>query len=76
MTDPRKKLPTTTAKPQHCPRLGREVPEAEHRDCPYCFGDDAGIAKGDRKEYCDFEPGKDPVHFGFPDNEDVGRRRG
>ena len=32
-----------------------------HLSCPYCFG-------GDRYEsFCDFQPGVDPLHFGFPE---------
>lgn len=75
MNAPKKKLPTAND-PQHCPRLGRDVPAHEHAECPYCFGDAERIARGDRREYCDFQPGKDPVSFGFPDNEDLGRRGG
>ena len=34
--------------------------------CPYCFGGDKEVATGDHEKFCDFEPGKDPVSFGFP----------
>jgi hypothetical protein len=39
---------------------------AEHAECPYCFGNRQAIAKGRHGEFCDFHPGKDPIHFGFP----------
>lgn len=50
-----------------CPRCDRQLELAEHARCPYCFGDEVSLRRGDRAEFCDFHPGKDPVHFGFPE---------
>ncbi|MBI5535435.1 MAG: hypothetical protein HY898_22085 [Deltaproteobacteria bacterium] len=44
----------------------------EHASCPYCFGKKhEAIEKGERSDFCDFNPDKDPISFGFP--EDSGR---
>jgi hypothetical protein len=50
-----------------CPRLEQERPVEEHINCAYCYGTGVDVAQGDRKCFCDFEPGKDPVNFGFPE---------
>ncbi len=50
-----------------CPRLGRKRTTSEHADCPYCFGTQADVATGQRAKFCDFDPARDPVTFGFPD---------
>lgn len=40
----------------------------EHLRCPYCFGGRReAVEGGDRQEFCDFNPEKDPVAFGFPE---------
>lgn len=54
-----------------CRRVQRELPVQEHRRCPYCLGKEQDIAEGDHRTFCDFRPGVDPIHFGFP--EDRGR---
>jgi len=57
------------AEPQvFCRRIQRELPVTEHSDCPYCFGKATEIAGGDHREFCDFDPKKDPINFGFPDD--------
>jgi hypothetical protein len=50
-----------------CPRLDRARAVEEHVDCPYCFGSPEDVASGRRERFCDFEPGRDPVVFGFPE---------
>ncbi len=58
-----------------CRRTGQSYDPCEHVRCPYCFGTESDVAPGDHEKFCDFEPGKDPVSFGFP--EDLRRfRRG
>ena len=50
-----------------CRRTGRMTPVAEHLVCPYCSGTRAMIeATGNYADFCDYEPGVDPVQFGFP----------
>ncbi len=54
-----------------CRRTGRDRPVREHLICPYCFGEKEEVASADHDRFCDFEQGKDPMSFGFP--EDAGR---
>lgn len=57
-----------------CRRTGRMFSADEHARCPYCSADAATIAAtGDYTEFCDYQAGVDPVHFGFPD--DTSRNR-
>jgi len=51
----------------YCRRLHRNLPVVEHKACPYCFGEQADIKTGDHEKFCDFEEGKDPISFGFPE---------
>lgn len=53
-------------KPVYCHRLDKKLLVREHAECPYCFGKKGEIAPGKHPEFCDFRPGVDPVHFGFP----------
>ena len=53
--------------PGYCPRLAGWQPMKRHEACPYCFGDRRAIQMGDRRCFCDFQKGVDPVHFGFPE---------
>jgi len=46
-----------------CKRLGKQLAVAEHVNCPYCL---SGTAEHERS--CEYDPAKDPVHFGFPGN--------
>jgi hypothetical protein len=50
-----------------CRRINRHLPVGEHLECPYCDGKRADVETGDRKNFCDFKPGEDPICFGFPD---------
>lgn len=50
-----------------CRRINRSLPVAEHLECPYCDGQRAEVETGERRKFCDFKPGEDPVCFGFPD---------
>jgi hypothetical protein len=49
----------------HCRRIDRKLPPEEHADCPYCYGKKK-VEGGEHAEFCDFEPDKDPIVFGFP----------
>jgi hypothetical protein len=51
-----------------CRRLATLRTVEEHLGCPYCFGKRAEVEAGDRSEFCDYQPGVDPVTFGFPEN--------
>ncbi len=54
-----------------CRRVERHLPVQEHLDCPYCYGKRSKVESAEHGRFCDFEKGKDPIHFGFP--EDFGR---
>jgi len=74
MTDPNTGAGDNTTLPMaeklvFCKRVGRELPVAEHKECPYCFGHTDEVAAGEHDEFCDFRPGTDPVSFGFPDDD-------
>lgn len=49
-----------------CRRVDQARTVEEHRSCPYCFGRAADVASGERPRFCDYQPGADPVTFGFP----------
>ena len=51
----------------YCRRVKRPLPLAEHERCPYCFGETGEIKTGEHEKFCDFDPEKDPVNFGFPE---------
>ena len=61
--------PESSKRAKACRRTGQLFDPAECDRCPYCFGDDADVASADRDTFCDFHPGEDPVHFGFPGND-------
>jgi hypothetical protein len=50
-----------------CRRLRRRLPDRDHLACPYCFGREQDVRSADHDRFCDFEEGKDPVVFGFPE---------
>lgn len=49
-----------------CKRTGESFDPKIHLRCPYCFGGEAEVRSGEREGFCDFNPEKDPVSFGFP----------
>jgi len=49
-----------------CVRTGQEYDSSEHSLCPYCFGEKAKIKEGQHGVFCDYDPKRDPIHFGFP----------
>jgi hypothetical protein len=49
-----------------CRRIGKRLPPDEHARCAYCHGDKAEIQTGEHGKFCNYDPNKDPVHFGFP----------
>ena len=51
----------------YCRRIKLALPIAEHKSCSYCFGKESDIETGDHAKFCDFEEGKDPISFGFPE---------
>lgn len=50
----------------HCVRLDQARDVKDHLDCPYCHGKATDVANGERKDFCSFKPGEDPINFGFP----------
>ncbi len=50
-----------------CRRIKLPMPLSEHLTCSYCFGKEADVKSGDHARFCDFEEGKDPICFGFPE---------
>ena len=67
MTEQKLETDSVAEGPVFCRRLERPLPFREHLDCPYCFGNKADISTAEHACFCDFEPGKDPIHFGFPE---------
>jgi hypothetical protein len=51
----------------YCRRLKRPLPVLDHVACSYCFGKERDVRTGDHERFCDFQEGKDPIHFGFPE---------
>lgn len=51
----------------YCARVRDMRSVDEHLHCPYCFAPPTLIETADHTKFCDFEPGKDPVNFGFPE---------
>ena len=69
MSEPRAEKPKDEADDQvRCRRTGEKYSPDEHHRCPYCYGAIADVAEGDHETFCDFDPEKDPVQFGFPEN--------
>jgi len=64
-----KSLPNPMEARIHCRRVDALYTTAQHRACPYCFGGEGDVLKGDHAAFCDFKPGQDPVVFGFPDDQ-------
>lgn len=65
--DPKKK-DEGTGKKVFCVRNQVDKGAPEHLSCPYCFGRKCEVVeRGERKEFCDFDPDKDPTSFGFPE---------
>ena len=50
----------------YCRRVGKRYAPAEHEECAYCHGSKAEIETGEHGKFCNYDPDKDPVHFGFP----------
>ena len=51
-----------------CVRNQTEKPAEEHLGCAYCFGRRVEVVEGgERREFCDYDPDKDPTAFGFPE---------
>ncbi len=71
MTDPTTKkttgAPACKSGEVFCRRIKLPMSMAEHKSCPYCFGKESDIKTGEHGKFCDFEEGKDPIHFGFPE---------
>ena len=67
--DPAKDEKAGSGKKVFCVRNQVEKTAPEHLSCPYCFGKKCELVEnGERKEFCDFDPDKDPTSFGFPEN--------
>ncbi len=50
----------------HCRRVDKKLAPCEHEACPYCHGSKAQVETGEHGLFCNYDPEKDPVHFGFP----------
>ena len=49
-----------------CKRTGQQYTLERHERCPYCWGDRQRIERGRHEDFCDYDPERDPLHFGFP----------
>jgi len=65
-TPPRPETPDDATKKVECRRVNKAVSADEHKQCPYCFGTVTEICSGRHETFCDYDPEKDPVSFGFP----------
>jgi hypothetical protein len=68
---PKEKKPEGKAQAQavelvFCQRIQEPVSVGEHKKCPYCFGTIEAIADGCHEDFCDYDPDRDPLQFGFP----------
>jgi hypothetical protein len=64
--------PQARVRELRCRRTGQMYTVPQHVRCPYCFGDEKRLRAGaGHDEFCDYEPGVDPIVFGFPQD---GRR--
>ena len=53
----------------YCVRNRLMKDAAEHIGCPYCFGKKREVIEdGKHLEFCDYDPDKDPISFGFPED--------
>jgi hypothetical protein len=59
-------IPILRLKQLRCRRLARLVDLEEHESCPYCFGHRKELLTGRYETFCDWQPGRDPIQFGFP----------
>lgn len=50
-----------------CNRTGQQYSLDTHERCPYCWGSRERIERGKHEGFCDYDPDRDPIHFGFPD---------
>ncbi len=67
-SDPKKAAEGGSGKKVFCVRNQVDKSAPEHLSCPYCFGRKSEVVEnGERKEFCDFDPEKDPTSFGFPE---------
>jgi len=60
--------PEFRSEPLQCRRTGLWFTPADHVRCAYCFGDEVDVETGLYDRFCDFVPGRDPIHFGFPED--------
>jgi len=67
MTDPARSRLRLKVERVPCRRLEAQPCVEEHLACPYCFGSLEDVETGDHARFCDFEPGKDAISFGFPE---------
>ena len=74
MAKPRNKKQEPQLRMLNCRRTGQDYCLDEHARCPYCFGSQKDLESGEHEKFCDFEPGKDPVSFGFPEDSSRLRR--
>lgn len=62
--------PGARLKMLRCRRTNKDYSFEDHLRCPYCFGNEKDLETRDHGEFCDYDPSRDPVHFGFPEDSD------
>jgi hypothetical protein len=55
-----------TSEQVYCQRIQEPVSVDEHKKCAYCFGTVEAVVEGNHEEFCDYDPDRDPLQFGFP----------
>jgi hypothetical protein len=63
---PKEKARTETSELVFCQRIQEPVSVDEHKGCAYCFGTVEAVKEGKHEEFCDYDPDRDPLQFGFP----------
>jgi hypothetical protein len=63
---PKEKATAETSELVFCQRIQEPVSVDEHKGCAYCFGTVEAITEGKHEEFCDYDPDRDPLQFGFP----------
>ena len=50
----------------YCQRFHRDVTGQAVSDCPYYAGAKAGLQSDNPRRFCEYQPGRDAVSYGFP----------
>lgn len=63
---PKKKSKAGASELVFCQRIQEPLSVGEHKKCAYCHGTLEAVRDGRHEEFCDYDPDRDPLQFGFP----------